>query len=330
MCGLVFIFFYYGSLTRETNSRREKIKLPTKKMGASSLRQMSLGKATSEIITDPTTAINTLKSLVQENPEDQYGKEALQALVSYYRTNQKPVEEAQIYLLAKRPGEAGKIFFNNPATKQQAEESFFAAYELAKDVKEKKEYLLKDIGVLVGPLNQYEKGVERIRLFESKFPGEQHPYKYYVRSIDERIADIFPRLSFYFVQTLLAYIDTEMPQITLLERPLIEVKKNKLNEYRLTGTYKGSVLLNKDTMKNIYFVFWSVGERWLLVDTNMTKERSQWAQGEKEKQKNNSFSASTMLRFLETLFKTQFPMNALHEPVNSATITNLKKKDDGF
>lgn len=322
------IYFYFGASTDDMPQKAANIK--ARKMKSPEGRQLRLNKAQSEVLTEAEASVAELKRLVSENPNDDIAKQASLTLVDYFRSTQRYADAGRVLLQIKDPAGAARMFSQDPNTKKDAEEAYFQAFQTAQDLSQKRSYLQEDIALLIGPLSQTDKAVERIRLYVTTFPNEPHPYGYYLQSTDERISGIFSKISFHFVQGLLSYFDTELAQVTLMSRPLVEVKKTKTHEYRVVGTYRGDVLLNKERMKDIYFTFWMVGDRWVLVDTNMTLERKRWAQREREKLKDTVVSGDLMLKQLEQAFRTQFPRNGLHEKVGPQTETAKPKQDDGF
>lgn len=320
-------YFYFGASSEDpTNGSKYKNKNGNK----NEARQLRLSKAQSELLTNNEASLEEMKKLVAENPNDEVGKQAVQALIDYYRTAQKYTEAGKILMQTKQPAEAAKMFMQDPNSKAAAEDAYFQAFQTVVDPALKRSFLRENIALLIGPLAQPEKALERIRLFVTTFPSEPHPYHYYLQSTDERINDIFSRISFHFVQGLIGFFETELPQITLINRPLVEVKKSKMQEYKIVGSYRGEVLLNKDRLQNIYFTFWLDGDRWVLVDTNITAERKRWAQGERAKLKDVTASGEATLRYLEQVFHTQFPNAALHEKIEPSSPAAKSKKEDGF
>lgn len=305
-------YFYFSS---QSGAFKTASQLKLNKNKTLELRQRRLSKAQSEILIQTESAVQEMKKLIEENPNDPVAKQSSDSLLDYFRSTQKHVEAGRILFQNKSFVDAAKMFSHDPSAKKEAEEAYFQAFLSTADPLQKKSYLEQDIALLVGPLGMTEKAIERIRLFENTFPNQPHSYHYYLQTTDERIRDIFSRISFHFVQGLLSYFETEMGQITLLSRPLVEIKKTKTGEYHVVGTYRGEILLNQDRLKDIFFTFWIKGEQWILIDTNMTLERKRWAENERNKLKSTAVSGETMLRQLEQIFRTQFPKNGLHEKV---------------
>ena len=119
------------------------------------------------------------------------------------------------------------------------------------------------------------------------------------------------------MQNLISFLVTELPQLKLSSRPLVEIKKNKMDMYKIVGSYKGDVILNQDKLSDVYFTFWFANESWHIVDTNLTKERRAYAIKEREKISSLAMPADVMLRYMEGVFRAQFPKVALHEYVDA-------------
>lgn len=279
-------------------------------------RQADLRKAQSELLLAPEKSLEILRRLILQSPDDAIGKEALDVAVGYYRSNQRPAEAGRLMLQAKRPLEAAKFFLADPPQYAEAEAATFAAFEAASG-NDKRDILLQDIKLLLGPANNIELGTERIRLLEKTFPGQPHPYGYYLKKTDEKIADLFNRISFHFVQSLLGYIGTEFPAMSLTKRPIVEIVKDRDGNYRIVGKYRGDVVLNRDQLSNITFVFWLHNESWVVVDTDVTVERGRFAKEQREKIKNKAFTGALMLEFLQNIFRQKFPKNGFHEAVTA-------------
>ena len=188
--------------------------------------------------------------------------------------------------------------------------------------------MVEDIKVLLGPLRNYPTAIERIKLLEKEFPATQHPFRYYLRNTDDRIRDIFFRTSFFFVQHLMSYLNTELGQLNLTKRPTVEVRRERDGRYRMVGSYNGEVILNKDHMPDIKFVFWYIKDSWVMVETNLTLERTRYAKAEREKHLGDSLTGEEMLRELESVFHTQFPERGLHEAVAQGPIKKPKRTEE--
>lgn len=291
-----------------------------------SKREGDFRTAQSELLLKPEASLQVLKKVVAENPEDKIGKEAMEVALSYYRQTQRFSDAGRLMLQAKREEEAAKFFLQEPPSFPEAESALFTAYEKEKDPVKKRELLVKNIEILLGPLARLPQAVERIRLLEKEFPNQAHPFGYYLKSDQEKIGEMFNRVSFHFVQTFIQFMTTEFPAVSLAKRPIVEVIKEKSGVYRVVGRYRGDVQLNRDELKDIVFIAWFDGASWQLVETNVTGERRKVASVEKSRQKEKTFTETAMLDFLQNVFKLKFPKAALHDPVDGKSATS--KRDD--
>ncbi len=284
------------------------------------VRLSELQKAKSDLLLSSDTAMRTIEKLVEQNPDDAVGKEALETGLSYYKTNQRRTDAGRLLLKARRPAEASKFFLEEPPAYSMADEALFAAYQQSRAA-DRADLLIQDIQILLGPLNRTDLARDRIKQLEKDFPRKRHPYGYYLKSIDGRIADIFNRLSFYFVQSLLQHVVVEFPAMSWVERPVVEILRMRDGKYRISGRYRGDVLLSRDKLKNVTFIFWMDGEQWKLIETDVTEDRTRFAAGEKQRLATRAVLATTMLENLETLFRTRFPKSRLHEAVSETADT---------
>jgi len=310
----VGVSLFYWIASRINRPRVEEPLVSTQKPPENQ-RENQLRKAVSDMLISPQESLNTLMTLINDNPNDRVAQEATQTALDYYKRVIKPTESGRVLMAARRPLEAAKYFLMDPPSYSEAEGAYYAAYLSVNDKVKKRQALIEDIRLLLNQLNNLKLAIERIQLLQKEFPNEPHPYGYYLRPPEERLKDIFNRISFYFVQNLMAFFASEFPQINLLSRPLVELKKDASEKYRIVGSYRGDVLLNQDRLSNIYFVFWLSKEQWRVVDTNLTEERRKWARQVQQQHIGEVLSAQEMLRDLEQIFKTQFPKNALHESI---------------
>ena len=278
------------------------------------VRSLALSKLQVEFNKNPEGTVPSLLQMVKENPSDNPGLEALETLLSHYRRQQLFAEAGSVLMVAKKPVEALDYFLKDPPDYSQAERAYEEAYNQAKG-DDRRKFILQQIDLLIGRLNNTDKAISRIKVLDKEFPGIPHPYQYYLKSTEDRIADIFSRLSFYYVETLDNYISSELAQIKLSGKPLLSITKTKENKYRIVASYKGPVNLRNDLVPNIFFVFWLDNEQWYIVDTNLTKERVRFAKEEQKRHEANAVSAIEILAGLESHFKTQFPGKGLHELV---------------
>jgi hypothetical protein len=290
---------------------------PIERLPAQDDRTTRLRKAMSELFLKPDEILPILREIVKENANDGPGKEAIEALVDFYKNQRNPSEAGRILLQAGRPLEASQLFLSDPPSYREAEEAIFAAYKVSTNTN-KRDLLIQDIRLLLGQVNNVPLAIERIRVLEKEFKGTKHPFGYYLTSVDSRIADIFNRTSFFFVQRLLAFIETEFPHMSLAKRPIVEILKDKRGKYRIAGRYEGDISLHQDRMENMKIVFWLKDESWVVVETNLTPERAKWAGEERERIKDDTLTADEMLLYMEGVFRQQFPKTAIHESVSQA------------
>jgi hypothetical protein len=308
LCLVTLAFLYF-------NNGPAPAKKPLKRISKDQLlaeRKAKVSKALSELLLKPDQSIQALQEIVRQDSKDEPGAEAVTALLENYRQTQKYQQAGDLLLELKRPDEAARLFLMDPTLSAKAESALFQAYQATKG-KEQADFLIQDIKLLLVQLKNPALAVERIQLFEKTFPALSHPYSYYLLPSDQRIQNIFNRLSFHFVQELMKHMTSEFPQVTLVNRPLIEVKRNASGEYRIVARYQGDVLLSNDRLRNIYFIFWLVDGQWVLVDTNLTRERQRFAAITREKYNASVMTPERMIQYLETVFQTQFPNKALHE-----------------
>lgn len=319
-------FYFQDQIVALVSSTVQPPPRAAKRIAPQDQRALDLSKAQSELLLNPDLSLKTLEELAKGGIGDTVSREALATAVDYYKKMQRPANAGRLLMDAKHPEEAVKFFMMDPPSFKEAEEAYYAAYQGTKDPK-RREFLLEDIRLLLGPLSDVKLATQRIKELEKAFPNQPHPFRYYSKTIDEKIKDIFSRISFSFVESLLLYVNAELPQINLVDRPLVEIKKDKEGLYRVVGTFKGDVRLNQDRLHNIFIVFWLSGDQWIIADTNLTEERKLFAKQEREKHKGDAMSADSMLSFLETSFKSHFPKVGLHEKVDTAS-QRSKNLDD--
>ncbi|NQW43847.1 MAG: DUF4339 domain-containing protein [Deltaproteobacteria bacterium] len=288
----------------------------TVKVSASQQRGLSLSQAQIKFNKEPESGIPELIAVLKVNSTDNVGLEALETLLSYYRQKQMTSEAGKVLMIAKRPLEALGFFLQEPRDLVGAETAYEEAANMAKG-NERKELILKQITLLLGSVVGMEKAINRIKLLDQEFPGTQHPYQYYLKSTEGKIADIFARTAFHYNETLGEFLISNLSQVRLLEKPLLRVTKDKLGKYQISATYKGTVNFHNDRIPNIFFVFLLSNEQWIIVDTNLTKERTAAAKEAQKIHLTNGVTENEMLQGLENLFKTQFPAKGLHEIISS-------------
>lgn len=290
-------------------------------------RTQRVRKALSELMIKPRETLPILEKIVEENPDDKAGQEALDSAIEYYRRNRRNSSAGTLLMTAKRPLEAADFFLGDPPDYERAEIALYRAYETGKTAEEKQKLLLRDIELLLGPLNNQSTratAVGRIKKFSEEFPNAQHPFGYYLKSPEARISEMFSRVAFHFVEGIERHLETDFPDIRLAGRPLVELKKTAKGEYRIQATYKGDVALGRDKLPNITLTFWHWQEKWFLVETNLTEERGRWAGQIKQKMTEAVWKEPEMLEVLETIHTTRFPKATLHGPPPKA---ETAKKD---
>lgn len=288
----------------------------TVKVSVSQQRALNLSQAQIKFNKEPESGIPELIAILKVNSTDNVGLEALETLLSYYRQKQMPGDAGKILIIAKRPLEALVFFLQEPPDLVGAETAYEEAANMAKG-NERKELILKQLPLLLGSVGGMEKAVNRIKLLDQEFPGTQHPYQYYLKSTERKIADIFARTAFHYNETLGQFLISNLSQVRLLEKPLLRVTKDKLGKYQISATYKGTVNFHNDRIPNIFFVFLLSNEQWIIIDTNLTKERTAAAKEAQKTHLTNGVTENEMLQGLENLFKTQFPAKGLHEIISS-------------
>ncbi len=291
-----------------------KLHVPVDRLPAQDDRKTRVNKAMSELLLNPEVSVAALQEVIKADPKDAAGKEAIEGLVEYFKNQRNPSEAGRLMMRVGKPLEASQLFLSDPPSYREAEEAMFAAYKISNDAN-KRDLLVQDVRLLLGQANNTPLAIERIRLLEREFKGSKHPFGYYLTSVDSRIADIFNRTSFYFVQKLLGFIETEFAQMSLGKRPVVEIQKDKRGKYRIVGRYEGPISLQQDKMDNMRIVFWYANDTWIVVETNLTPERAKWASEERERIKENTLTSTEMLAFMEGVFRTQFPKSAIHETV---------------
>lgn len=276
------------------------------------LRKKKLTEASSSLLLNPNQAVPVLTELVNANIKDEVGQEAAQTLVSYFQKSKQFELAGNLLIKLDRPADAANMYVQEPRLASQAESAFFLAFKKSQG-KESADYLEKDIKLLLNPLKNPVLAKERIELFEKTFPALTHSFSYYSLPTDQKIQLVFTNLSHFFVEEVNRTIKEEFPQISLGSRPIVEVKKDTIANFRLIGRYQGDVVLRTDTIKNIYFLYWLIDGQWVLVDTNLTKERQSFAATMRKKYETRVLSPASLLTFLEGQFQREFPDRALHE-----------------
>jgi GYF domain 2 len=277
-------------------------------------RSVQLSRLQTAFHQNPTENIPAMLELIKKDPNDNVGLEALEVLLTYYRQQQQFVEAGKLLVAAKRPKEAISYFLKDSPNYGELEKAYEEAARVEKG-EQKKEYLLNQVDTLINRMGNIEKASQKLRELDVQFPGAAQPYLYYLKSNEEKVADIFSRISFHYSESLNNYIQNELPNLQFEAKPLIQVVREKSGQYRITGSYKGNVNLRNDRLNNIYFVFWLWNNQWTVADTNLTKERESFTQEDRKKHLSEVFTLTELLQSLENQFKTLFPGKGLHEAV---------------
>ncbi|NBX75264.1 MAG: DUF4339 domain-containing protein [Proteobacteria bacterium] len=299
-----------------TSERKTTKKQAVPKDQALQKRRQLLAQATSQLLLNPTTSIQQLNDLINQNSKDNEGKEAAEVLLNYYRQNKQLESAGDLLSKLERYSEAAKAYSSDPKLVAKTEPALFKAFQ-GTTGKDSADFLLEDIRLLIKPLDKLDVAKERIALFEKTFPGLTHPFSYYQIPMDQQITNIFTRLSSAFVGMLTKHISEEFPQITLASRPLVEIKRNSAGGLRIIGRYSGDLILRTDRMKGIFFLYWLVDNQWLLVDTNLTTDRQRFAAATRKKYESVVLQPGQMLSFLEGQFRQLYPNQGLHELVSA-------------
>lgn len=303
-------FFQFRSTAEPTSTKQAKAKVNKENVLAQRKRQMA--EAEMGILLNPSKSLQIMTQLFTSNPKDEVGQEASKALLNYYTKNKLYDLAGNVLLKLEKPSEAAKMFLQDPKLSGEAEKAFFQAFQTTTG-KERADFLIQNIELLIRPIKNINLAKERILLFEKTFPNLPHPFTYYSLPVDQRIQNIFNRLSYTLVEQVIAHMKDEFPQITLVNKPTVEVKRNATGELRVIARYQGDLLLRTDKIKNIFFIFWWIDGQWILVDTNLTQERQNFAASMRKKYEAVVLSPTKMLDLLEREFSQIFPEQSLHE-----------------
>lgn len=279
-------------------------------------RDLEYRQAVADILTNSDQSLAVFEKLVRQNASDTVGKQALEAAIDYYRRSQRPHDIGRFLIAAKRPADAAPYFRGDQPLPNEELNALVVAFEQ----EPKPEFLMRQIELQLGPFNGKTQAIELIKKFEQRFPRVTHPFGFYLKTPEQQIADLFGRISFTFVQSLLAFVETELPQVHFPKRPLVEIKRFRSGGYRVEGSYWGDVTLSRDLLKGIHMVFWLEDDHWVLVDTNLTKERTKYSQQQREILSKDMISSNQMLEFLAQKFRVQFPKASLHQIVKAKDV----------
>ncbi len=288
-------------------------------------RPARLAKADSDYLLNPVVIPDEFMKLIQEDGSDEVAKKAASQLETIYRKKRRFRELGDLYLAMGRPWDAVQPYVeenNYPA----AERAAYQAFEKSTDAQVRQKMLVKSIELLTGPMRNADLALPRIQMLEKTFPSSPHPYGYYTLSKEKKLADVFERTSFFFVESLIAHMKSDFPQVRLAGRPVVSVFKEGANHYRVAGTYKGDVNLSTDRLKNIRFEYWLVSNDWTLVSTNITAERQAWAKNNRGRQRESTISGEQLLAYFEGVMRAQFPKLGLHEKIGREEMVSAARE----
>jgi hypothetical protein len=321
------LFTYFPFLWQGDKNRKKFVKkkiVPV--LSIAEQRAQTLQKANMDLLTNPEQALEQLKKLAIENPQDTIGKEAIQIFTDKLRRTEREPAIGDLLVQVKQPVEALK-YLPITTSADVREKAVFMAFEMGKEEKEKRLYLSEDIRLWLIKLNNEGKALERIKLYEKTFPKEPNPFAYYLKTDEQKLVDIFRRISSFFSSTLKMYIDMEFPGIQFKSLPIVEVRKDKTNLYRISANYEGDIFLRKDSLSKIKFTFWFIDDHWQVVETNLTPERKSYAAEQFTKWSGKKLPLKAMLSFLEKTFQAQYPDLLLYEEVPSRDLSRKNEKE---
>lgn len=281
------------------------------------VRQQQLQQAQSELLLKGEESERVLKQLIEDNQEDAVGKQAIEALLQHYKLQRRNEPAGFLLMKIDRPLEASQFFLADPPNYAKAEEALFEAFKKAKGPT-RADLLLQNIRINISKLQNLDRATERIRMLKKESPGSATEFSYYLKSPAQKIEDLYNRLSFYFVQQLLLFVESEFPQLSLVDRPTVSIEREG-RKYRIVGRYRGEVILKQDRLRRIVFKFWLDDLNWVVVETNLTPERRKWANGNRRRLDQKVNTEQEMLKLLEALFQRQYPSKGIHEAVEPAS-----------
>lgn len=313
---LLIVGYYFWTQSQANNTvsvstSRENLKQEKKV----SNRKTELSLLNQEFYKNQNETLPKLIQFIKTNAKDNEGLEALTVVLDYYKQKQLNLEAGELLLTAERPKEAVEYFLKEPPNYQGLDSAYEMVVKTAVG-EERKNFLLKQIDLQIKNLGNTDLAKEKIKLLEKEFPGVQHPYQFYFKSTEEKIADLFSKVSFRFSESLKKFTQDELNSISFEKKPLIQIIKERSGNFRIVATYKGNINLRNDRLKNIYFVFWMAKDQWIIADTNITKERTKFAQENQKKYADDIYTATTLYVYLENLFKANYPGKSLHESVS--------------
>jgi hypothetical protein len=319
---LVGMLVWYWAVNSEEGSLKVEPHLAEKKEHVT--RFSRLQKAEADYLLNPLVIPPDYLALVREMPNDEFGRKATLSLETIFRKRERYRDLGELYALTGRFTES-IVYFLKDGAFPEAEKTAFKAFEASTDPKQKRKFLIQSIELLTGPLQNIPLALARIQILEKSFPAEHHAFGYYLLSSEKKMADIFNRTSFFFVEGLVNHLKAEFPQIKLAGRPLVSLLKEGPDKFRIVGTYKGEVVLNRDKIPAIRFEYWMVGDEWNLVATNVTAERAAWAKTNRLRYVGSTLSSAEALSYLENLMHNRFPRLGLHERATKEALTEAAR-----
>jgi hypothetical protein len=287
-------------------------------------RPARLRKAESDYLLNPVVVPDDFLKLVTENSKDDVGSKAAAALENIYKKKNRPRELAELYIKLGRFAEAVSPLVESKAY-AEANQAATQAYTVSSEKSVRYKMLVTSIELLTTQLLDLPQALPKIAQLEKEFPGEPNPFSYYLLSDEKKMADLFNRTSYFFVESLLAHLKAEFPEVKLAGRPLVSIVREPGAHYRIAGSYKGEVQLKLDKLRNIRFEYWMVGADWYLVSTNITSARGEWARGNRGKYLSQTQSSQGMLSYLEGIMRAQFPGLGLHKKPSREQLTTAAR-----
>lgn len=303
------LFWYLDSGEEDFQVRRlaHQIDLTT--------RSARYQKAESDYLLNPSVVPEDFHKLITENAKDDFGMKSIASLEAIYKKKHRLRELADLYLKVGRFADAVAPLLEEKAY-PEANQAATQAYNASTEKAVRRKMLTTSIEVLTGRLQDLPAAIAKINQLEKEFPNEPNPFSYYLLSDEKKMADLFNRTSYFFVESLLAHLKAEFPELKLATRPVVSIVREPSSRYRIAGSYKGEVQLKLDKLRGIRFEYWLVGSEWYLVSTNVTAARADWARGNRTKYQSQTLASQGMLGYLEGVMRTQFPQLGLHEKVS--------------
>jgi hypothetical protein len=291
----------------------------------STSRPARLKKADSDYLLNPGVVPDDLGKLIVENAKDDVGVAAVASLEAILKKKRRLHELADLYMRVGRSADAVPVYIEEKSY-AEAVKAADQAYGTVIDHALKRKLLVTNIELLTSQMQNLPAALPKIALLEKDFPNEPNPFSYYLLSEEKKMADLFNRTSYFFVENLINHMKAEFPEIRLIERPVVSIVREPGNKYRIAGSYKGEVQLSLDRLRNIRFEYWLVGNEWNLVSTNVTTARGAWAKGQRTKHASQTLTGQSLLAYLEGVMHAQFPRLGLHEKVSREQLASAARE----